>query len=44
MDYPAFLSPDLKVTVGSSELEIPRENAEQYKTLQKALKEPARER
>ncbi|XP_026552566.1 C2 calcium-dependent domain-containing protein 6 [Pseudonaja textilis] len=44
MDYPAFLSPDLKVTVGSSELEIPRESAEQYKTLQKALKEPARAR
>ncbi|XP_058043081.1 cation channel sperm-associated targeting subunit tau-like [Ahaetulla prasina] len=44
MDYPAFLSPDLKVTVGSSELEIPKESAEHYKTLQNALKEPARER
>lgn len=44
MDYPAFLSPDLKITVGSSELEIPTESAEHYKTLQKALKEPAHER
>ncbi|KAK9410868.1 amyotrophic lateral sclerosis 2 chromosomal region candidate 11 protein [Crotalus adamanteus] len=44
MDYPAFLSPDLKVTVGSPEVEIPKESAEHYKTLQKALKQPARER
>ncbi|XP_013923757.1 PREDICTED: amyotrophic lateral sclerosis 2 chromosomal region candidate gene 11 protein, partial [Thamnophis sirtalis] len=44
MDYPAFLSPDLKVTVGSPELESPKETTEQYKTLQEALKEPARER
>ncbi|XP_063174057.1 cation channel sperm-associated targeting subunit tau-like [Candoia aspera] len=44
MDYPAFLSPDLKVTVGGPELETPRESSEHYKTLQKALKEPPRAR
>ncbi|XP_060113022.1 cation channel sperm-associated targeting subunit tau [Heteronotia binoei] len=44
MDYPAFLSPDLNVTVGNFDLEAPLENSEDYKTLQKALKEPPRER
>ncbi|KAJ7345461.1 hypothetical protein JRQ81_001411 [Phrynocephalus forsythii] len=44
MDYPAFLSPDLNVTVGKVELDTPTDNSEQYQSLQKALKEPPRER
>ncbi|KAM6463240.1 cation channel sperm-associated targeting subunit tau isoform 3-T3 [Liasis olivaceus] len=44
MDYPAFLSPDLKVTGGSPKLETPKESSEHYKTLQRALKEPPRAR
>ncbi|XP_054826120.1 cation channel sperm-associated targeting subunit tau [Eublepharis macularius] len=44
MDYPAFLSPDLNVTVGNVELEAPIKDSEDYQTLQNALKEPPRER
>ncbi|XP_061463969.1 cation channel sperm-associated targeting subunit tau isoform X3 [Rhineura floridana] len=44
MDYPAFLSPDLNVTVGNFELDKPAEVSEHYKSLQKALKQPPRER
>ncbi|XP_042310435.1 C2 calcium-dependent domain-containing protein 6 isoform X3 [Sceloporus undulatus] len=44
MDYPAFLSPDLNVTIANVELDPPAEISEHYQSLQKALKEPPRER
>ncbi|KAJ6665281.1 hypothetical protein lerEdw1_004330 [Lerista edwardsae] len=44
MDYPAFLSPDVRVAAGNFELENPTEITENYKQLQKALQEPPQER
>ncbi|XP_062971955.1 cation channel sperm-associated targeting subunit tau [Elgaria multicarinata webbii] len=44
MDYPAFLSPDLNVTVGNVELDSPKESSEHFRSLQRALKQPPQER
>ncbi|XP_053143492.1 cation channel sperm-associated targeting subunit tau isoform X3 [Hemicordylus capensis] len=44
MDYPAFLSPDLNVTVGNVELEKPIEISDEYDSLQRALQLPPKPR
>ncbi|XP_028606741.2 cation channel sperm-associated targeting subunit tau isoform X1 [Podarcis muralis] len=43
LDYPAFLSPDLNVSVAKIHLEKPKPS-EHYKSLQEALHQPPRER